>query len=162
MYCSVDLLIKGLDIWVLGSVKKCTSYNLTVTFYSVDKTEDLAPLRGCSEEARGRGSQGIKEFLQQRPGGGNIRRLLLIKEKQTSQVTEFRAFLCLGRCEVWAHCSHPFDVHLSPLGLVFLIPTLLRVHCGGGGRAAAAEGLMVGILFPSRVPSRGSLPVAGM
>ena len=31
------------------------------------------------------------------PGSGNIEKLLLIKEKQTSQVNKFSAFLCMGR-----------------------------------------------------------------
>ena len=36
-------------------------------------------------------------FLQQRSGGQNIKRLLLIKENQMSQVNEFSVFLCMGR-----------------------------------------------------------------
>ena len=40
-----------------------------------------------------------QEFLQQKPGSQKVRRILLIKEKQTSQVNEFRAFLCIGKCK---------------------------------------------------------------
>ena len=47
----------------------------------------------------GRGNQDIQEFLQQRPGIRNIKRLLLIKENQTSQVKEFSSSLCMGRCK---------------------------------------------------------------
>ena len=32
-----------------------------------------------------------------KPGNWNIKRLLLIKENQTSQVNEHSAFLCMGR-----------------------------------------------------------------
>ena len=78
-------------------------------FSLVDKTEDLSP--GCSISynserllcSKKEGSQDIQECLQQRPGSRNIKRFLLIKENQTSQVKEFRPFLCMGRCKVWAH-----------------------------------------------------------
>ena len=38
-------------------------------------------------------------FETKNPGDLNIERLLLIKENQTSQVNEFSAFLCMGRCK---------------------------------------------------------------
>ena len=41
----------------------------------------------------------MQDFLQQKPGSRNIQSLLLIKENQTSQVNEFSAFLCMGRCK---------------------------------------------------------------
>ena len=34
-----------------------------------------------------------------RPNSQYIKRLLLTKENQTSQVKEFSAFLCMGRCK---------------------------------------------------------------
>ena len=37
--------------------------------------------------------------LQERAGTRNIKRLLLIKENQMSQVKEFSTFLCMGRCK---------------------------------------------------------------
>ena len=37
--------------------------------------------------------------LQERAGTRNIKRLLLIKENQMSQVKEFSIFLCMGRCK---------------------------------------------------------------
>ena len=42
---------------------------------------------------------GYIEVLQQRAGSLNIKRLLLIKENQISQVKEFSTFLCIGRCK---------------------------------------------------------------
>ena len=39
------------------------------------------------------------EVLPQRTGSLNITRLLLIEENQISQVKEFSAFLCMGRCK---------------------------------------------------------------
>ena len=41
----------------------------------------------------------IFSFLQQRSGSQNIKRLLLIKENQMSQVNEFSVFLHMGRCK---------------------------------------------------------------
>ena len=64
---------------------------------------------------------------------------MIIKENQTSQVNEFSAFLCLGRCLSLGSLKS-FDMHLSYLGLVSLSPSLspLRVHYWGSG----AHGLM--------------------
>ena len=44
-------------------------------------------------------SQEREEFLQQRPGCLNIKRLLLLKENWTSQVKEFSAFPCMGKIQ---------------------------------------------------------------
>ena len=44
-----------------------------------------------------RGSQDIQRFCN-RAGSLNVKSVLLIKENQTSQVKEFSAFLCMGRC----------------------------------------------------------------
>ena len=65
---------------------------------------------------------------------------MIIKENQTSQVNEFSAFLCLGRCKSLGSLKS-FDIHLSYLGLVSLSPSLspLRVQYWGSG----ANGLMV-------------------
>ena len=43
------------------------------------------------------GEPGYIGVLQQRAGSRNIKRLLLIKENQISQVKEFSTFLCMGR-----------------------------------------------------------------
>ena len=39
------------------------------------------------------------EVLRQRADSLNIKRLLIMKENQISQVKEFDAFLCMGRCK---------------------------------------------------------------
>ena len=48
-------------------------------------------------------SQDIQRFLQQKPGSQNIKRLLFIKENQTSQVNEFSALYEWKDARVWAH-----------------------------------------------------------
>ena len=48
---------------------------------------------------RRRGEEpGYTEVLQQRAGSLNIKRLLLLKENQLSQVKESSSFLCMGKC----------------------------------------------------------------
>ena len=42
---------------------------------------------------------GVEPVLQQRLGSLNIKRLLLMKENQVSDIKEFRTFLCMGRCK---------------------------------------------------------------
>ena len=74
-------------------------------FYLVNKTEDLSledtfsALRDCSEEVTE--ETDIQRVLQQNPDSQTIKRLLLVKENQTSQVNECSAFLCMGRARVW-------------------------------------------------------------
>ena len=73
-------------------------------FYLVDKTEDLTLGHNISDNSetvlkRQGGSQDMQEFLQQKPGSQNIKRLLLIKNNQISQVNKFSTFLCMGRCK---------------------------------------------------------------
>ena len=76
-------------------------------FYSVDKTEDLGLGYSISDNSgrllqRGKGvegSQDMQRFLQQKPGSQNIKRLLLIKNNQISQVNEFSTSLCMRRCK---------------------------------------------------------------
>ena len=70
-------------------------------FYLVNKTEDLSledtfsALRDCSKEVTE--ETDIQRVLQQNPDSQTIKRLLLVKENQTSQVNECSAFLCMGR-----------------------------------------------------------------
>ena len=54
--------------------------------------------------------------LQQKPGSRNIKRLLLVKEYQTSQVNDFSIFLCMERCK--SRWDHFFTMNLSYLELV--------------------------------------------
>ena len=73
-------------------------------FYLVDQTEDLSlggnissnPEKIHSDELRG--ELGYIGVLQQKAGSWE-NRFLLIKENQISQVKEFSAFLCMGRCK---------------------------------------------------------------
>ena len=74
-------------------------------FYSVDNSEDLSLGRGISDntenlfqedegrEGGGDGKPGYIGLFAKTPRGQNIKRLLLIKENQISQVKELRAFL---------------------------------------------------------------------
>ena len=41
----------------------------------------------------------LDRSLQQKAGSLNIKRLLLIKENQVSQIKEFGALLCMGKCK---------------------------------------------------------------
>ena len=52
-------------------------------------------LKGTALRSRG-GEAGYIEVLQQRAGNLNVKRLLLIKENEISQVKEFSVFLCMG------------------------------------------------------------------
>ena len=51
----------------------------------------------CSKEARER-ARIFMNFCNKDQVVQNIKRLLLIKENQISQVKEFTIFLCMGRC----------------------------------------------------------------
>ena len=74
-------------------------------FYSVGvfRTSDLGDSVSSNPERtalrRGGEKPGYIEVLQQWAGSLNIKRLLLIKENQLSQVKEFSTFLCVGRCK---------------------------------------------------------------
>ena len=77
---------------------------LRVIFYSVGifRTSSLGDSILSNPERTATRSQGEEpvyiEVLQQRAGSLNIKRLLLIRENQISQVKEFSTFLCVGRC----------------------------------------------------------------
>ena len=60
------------------------------------------------------GSDGYIEVLQQWTGSLNIKRLLLLKESQISQVKKFSAFLCMGRCKSLG-CLQSFLSYASQL-----------------------------------------------
>ena len=47
----------------------------------------------------GSGDPGDIEVLQLQEGSLNVKRVLLIKESQITQVQQFSAFLCVGRCK---------------------------------------------------------------
>ena len=87
-------------------------------------------LRNCSEEASG-GARIDRSICNKRPGSWNIERLLLTKENQISQVKEFSAFLCMGRCKSLGSLKS-FLWYAPQLSgdsiLCFPILSLLRVH----------------------------------
>ena len=81
--------------------QKCTTWKLRVMVYSRDKTEDLSleySLWNTALKRYGR-SWDTWEFLQQRPGSQNIKRLLLNRENHLSQLNEFSTFLRVRRCK---------------------------------------------------------------
>ena len=88
-------------------------------FYSVELLNfspgvSLLALKDCSEEIRREpGYIGVFATKTQ-----NIKRLLLIKENQTSQVNEFSTFLYMGRCKSLGSLKSFFDTHLHYLGPV--------------------------------------------
>ena len=87
-------------------------------FYSVGIFRTSSPGDSISSNSertapRRRGEEpGYMYVLQQRAGSLNVKIVLLTKEKQISQVKEFAAFLCMGRCVF--------------LGFVFLINLFLK------------------------------------
>ena len=86
----------------------------------------------------GGGGVGLYRSLQKGAGSLNIKIVLLIKEKQISQVKELRAFLCLGGWKVWAYWNLSVHMHLNYLGPESCIfsdsptPQLLGAHCQRG------------------------------
>ena len=66
------------------------------------------------------GSEGYIEVLQQWTGSLNIKRLLLLKESQISQVKKFSAFLCMGRCKSLG-CLHSFLSYASQLSVASIL-----------------------------------------
>ena len=101
------------------------------------------------------GSQDLQVFLQQRPGSRNIKRLLLFKENQISQVKEFSTFLCMGRCKSLSSLKAFLWCAPQLLGasiLCFLILSFFRVHCRGGRVLQHLTAGWRAILPPSWVP----------
>ena len=110
-------------------------------FYSVDILRTSSPgdrtLRSLwrTTPKRQVGGQDIQEFLQQRPGSQNIKRWLLIKENQLSQVKEFSAFLCMERHKSLGSLKAFFwnAPQLSRASIsCFLILSFLGCTVGGG------------------------------
>ena len=69
---------------------------------------------------------GYTEVLQQRAGSLNIRRSLLIKKDQISQVKEFSSFLCMGRCKSLGSLKSLFlyAFHLSWASILYFFHIL--------------------------------------
>ena len=96
--------------------------------------------RGCSEYVR----DAPRSFVK-KTGGQNIKRLLFIKENQTSQVNEFSIFLCMER-----YTNHSSNAYFSSLGPVpHVFPSCVDPGCTTAGVSTVADGLMAGIPCPS-------------
>jgi len=70
-------------------------------------------------------------ILQQKPGSQNIKRLLLIKENQTSPIKEFSTFLCRGRCKSLGSLKSSLGYAPQAYAASFLFFSILnplRVH----------------------------------
>ena len=93
------------------------------------------------------------ELLQWRAGSLNVKRWLLIKENQISQVKEFRSFLLWEDARVWAHWSHSFDMHLSYLGPVFCVFTSWVFSGLFVGSGCSQMAVRWHVFCPSWVPS---------
>ena len=108
------------------------------------------------------GEPGFIEVLKQRAGSLNVKRLLLIKENQISQVKEFSVFLCMGRCKSLGSYQIA-DMHLSYLGPVSCVFTSWLssgLTIGSGCSLMAAK--MAGILFPPECPQGSQAHVEGL
>ena len=102
--------------------------------------------RNCYEDAKG-GARIYEHVVR-------TSRLLLIKENLILQVKELRAFPCMERCRVWAHCNHSLDRHLSSLGQC---PVLSQPESPQGAHPGFLEqvtGKWLVVFFPSCVPFR--------
>ena len=94
------------------------------------------PERTVSKKVGGWGVR-LHRSLQQGSGNLNIKRLLLIKENQISQIMEFSTLLCIRRCiSVWAHWNHSFHLRLSCLGPATCSVSLTRCSLQGGADMA--------------------------
>ena len=109
-------------------------------FCLVDKTKGLILEDSLSDSSegllwRGKGGAGYIGVLQQKPASRNIKRLLLIKENQTSQVNESSMLFCVREeARVWAHWNHSFEMHLNYLGPVSCFPpSWIPSGCRVGG-----------------------------
>ena len=79
-------------------------------FYSADKTEDLNlghSMSDNSERLLGGGKRGgariDRSFCNKDQVVGTSNDYWELRKTRLSQVKEFSAFLCTGRCKVWAH-----------------------------------------------------------
>ena len=135
-------------------LKKFTTLKLRVVFILVGifKTLSLGYSMSSDPERtaprRWGDEPGCMEVLQQRAGSFNIKRLLLIKENQISQVKGFSAFLCMGICKSLWSLKYSFQMHLSYLGqnAVFFpswVPLGLTIGSGCSLMAASSDILLL-------------------
>ena len=97
-------------------------------FNSVDKSANISPGHSISDNSERllwggkEGARIYRSFRNKRPGSWNIKRSLLIKENQISQVKNLMLFYVWEAARVRAHWNHSFDMHLSYLGPVSVSP----------------------------------------
>ena len=107
-------------------------------FYSVGNFRTPSPGDSTSinpeiTDLRRQGEEpGHIEILQQRTGSLNIKRLLLIKENQLSQVKEFSTFQYMGRCKSLGSLKSflSYALHLPEASILYFhILSSLGAHC---------------------------------
>ena len=145
-YClSKTHSLKVKNYMLLGRQTK----NLSPEFSISDSSERLLQ-RGMGGVRRHRGFWNKDQVVR------IWKKLLLMRENQTSQVGEFCVFLCMERWKSlgWLKSLLPYAPLSSP-GPVFC-GFSSGVSSGARQGVAAGSGLMVGVMFPCRVP-QGSL-----
>ena len=108
------------------------NFRTSSTGHSIASNPKRTALRRWGEEP------GFTEALQQRAGSLNIKRLLLIKENQISQIKEFSTFLCMGRCKSLGSLkSFPWSAPLlSGAGVLCFLGALHPGDCNATAMAA--------------------------
>ena len=133
-------------------------------FYLIHKTEVLSvgqSISDNSERLLSRVKLGSQEFLQQKPGSQNIKRLLLKKTRYLSYIALFYVW---KDARVWAHRNHCFDLYLSCLrpasrvssGCAPQAGCMSDEHCGSECSQGSLRGAVMwrlgggNILFPDK------------
>ena len=103
----MDKLLKfpGYSLYLPTSTKKNAQLKVENYGFFGGLAEDLSPEDSLSDRSED-SSEEVREepvyigvSATKKSGSWSIKILPLIKENQTSQVSEFSAFLCMGRCK---------------------------------------------------------------
>ena len=101
---------------------------------SPKKRWERQPWENCSEEVRG-AFKVIQKFYNKGQVIWTSKVFLGVRENQISQVKEFSAFLCVGRCKslgsLKSFLSHAPQLSGASVSCIFT-PEFLSVHCGSG------------------------------
>ena len=96
----------------------------------------------------------IQEFLRQKPGSWNLKRLLL-KKIRYLKWRNLALFYAWEDARVWAHWNHSFDMHLDYMGPEYYFsPSWIPLGCTVGGDCSGWELGSGQPLSPSWVSSR--------
>ena len=95
-------------------------------------------------------SQDTEEFCNKRGVVKIVIRLLLVKENQMSQVKQFSAFLCMGRCKSLGPLNSFFYIHLTNLGSISL---LSHPEFPQDSQQRAASNILFLPAFPQSTPA---------